>query len=84
MTCPDNTYPRGPGVAVVVQMVSRNTFLGGELFFSGLPLDFNKQHMENAPPDLMVFIKRGSLPLDPSTWIPASRQAGRQAGNIHE
>ncbi|KAL6755165.1 hypothetical protein V8C86DRAFT_255429 [Haematococcus lacustris] len=38
---------------------------------AGRPFDFNQQHMETLRRNLLVFIKRGSLPLDPSTWIQA-------------
>ncbi|GFH15659.1 hypothetical protein HaLaN_11927 [Haematococcus lacustris] len=35
------------------------------------PFDFSQQHMETLRRNLLAFIKRGSLPLDPSTWILA-------------
>ncbi|KAL6760774.1 hypothetical protein V8C86DRAFT_1039409 [Haematococcus lacustris] len=38
---------------------------------AGRLFDFSQQHMETVRRNLLVFIKDGSLPLDPSTWIQA-------------
>ncbi|GFH18930.1 hypothetical protein HaLaN_15808 [Haematococcus lacustris] len=35
------------------------------------PFDIRQQHLETLRQNLLAFIKRGSLPLDPSTWILA-------------